>query len=76
MDNHVVIEKLCPCMIDASIERIRSFKNKDDAEVHAFEWTETLSSSFCGKHAFEIVEVDDNFVISVEQGGFMEPCEV
>jgi hypothetical protein len=37
---------------------------------------DALNSNFCGKHGFDIVEVDDNFVISVEEGGFVEACEL
>lgn len=76
MKHHVVLEKLCLCALKYKTEQIRSFSTKDEALQEAHEWAESLSSSFCGKHAFDVVEVDDNYVISVETGGFNEPCEI
>ncbi len=76
MKHHVVVEKLCLCAIKHETQQIRSFDTKDEALQEAHEWAENLSNSFCGKHAFDVVEVDDNFVISVESGGFSEPCEI
>ena len=76
MKHHVVVEKLCLCAIKHETQQIRSFDTKDEAQQEAHEWAENLSNSFCGKHAFDVVEVDDNFVISVESGGFSEPCEI
>jgi hypothetical protein len=74
--HHVVLEKLCLCAKRAAVEQIRTFDTKSDAEEHAYEWADSLNNSFCGKHGFDIVEVDDNYVISVEEGGFVEACEI
>jgi len=76
MPHHIVLEKLCTCAKKANIEQIRSFESKIEAEEHAYEWADSLNNSFCGKHGFDIVEVDDNFVISLEVGGFVEACEL
>ncbi|MFT5660265.1 MAG: hypothetical protein ACI9TV_000906 [Sulfurimonas sp.] len=76
MQYHIVIEKLCLCALKHQTEQIRSFGTKEEAMEQASEWAETLSNSFCGKHGFDVVEVDDNFVISVEVGGFSEACEI
>ncbi len=76
MLHHIVLEKLCSCALKHKTEQIRSFSTKEEAFEQANEWAETLSDSFCGKHGFEVVEVDDNFVVSVEVGGFNEPCEI
>jgi HKD family nuclease len=76
MQYHVVLEKLCICAIEHKTEQIRSFNTKDEALQEAHEWAENLSNSFCGKHAFDVVEVDENYVISVERGGFNEACEL
>ena len=74
--HHVVLEKLCGCARRAALEQLRSFESKEEAEEHAFEWADSLNNAFCGKHGFDIVEVDDNYVISVEEGGFVEACEI
>ncbi|MBN2816486.1 MAG: hypothetical protein JXQ67_07355 [Campylobacterales bacterium] len=73
---HVVLEKLCVCALKSDTEQIRSFSSKEEALLEAHEWAESLSNSFCGKHAFDVVEVENNYVISVETGGFSEPCVI
>jgi len=76
MSHHIVLEKLCSCAKKSNMQQIRSFDTKLEAEEHAYEWADSLNNSFCGKHGFDIVEVDDNFVISLEEGGFVEACEL
>ena len=69
-------KKSCSCAKSACLEQIRSFESREEAQKHAYEWADSLNNTFCGKHGFDIVEVDDNFVISVETGGFVEACEL
>jgi len=76
MEYHVVIERLCTCAKKHRMDQIRSFHTKEEAEEHSYEWADSLNNTFCGKHGFDSVEVDDNFVISVENGGFVEACEI
>ena len=76
MHYHVVLEKRCLCARKHNTEQIRSFETRVEAEEHAYEWADTLNNNFCGRHGFDIVEVGDNFVISVEEGGFVEACEI
>jgi len=76
MEHHVVIEQLCSCLKKNDIEQIRTFSSKDEAEEHAYEWADSLNNRLCSKHGFDVVSVDDHFVISVEQGGFAEACEI
>jgi hypothetical protein len=73
---HVVLEKLCSCAKKRELERIRSFDTREEAEEHAYEWADNLNNTFCGKHGFDVAEVERNFVISVEEGGFVEACEL
>ncbi|MBU0632180.1 hypothetical protein KKA17_06025 [bacterium] len=73
---HVVIEKRCECAKKNGLEQIRSFSTREEAQEHAYEWADNLNNTYCGKHGFDVVEVDDNFVISVEEGGFVEACEI
>jgi hypothetical protein len=74
--NHVVLERYCHYLKRFGTERIRSFASKADAEEHAHEWADHLNNSVCGKHGFDVVEVDDHYVISLEEGGFVEACEL
>ena len=76
MATHIVIERLCACARKRGLEQIRTFATKAEAEEHAYEWADALNNTFCGRHGFDIVEVGDNFVISVEEGGFVEACEI
>ena len=73
---HVVLEKLCGCAKKRGLEQIRTFDSKEEAEEHAHEWADNLNNTFCGKHGFDVEEVGDAFVISVEEGGFVEACEL
>lgn len=76
MSHHIVLEKLCSCAVNVKMEQIRSFEDRLEAEEHAYEWADSLNNNFCGKHGFDIFEVDDNFVITVQEGGFVEACEL
>ena len=74
--NHVVLERYCRCLKRFGTEQIRSFDSKEEAEEHAHEWADHLNSSVCGKHGFDLVEVDQHFVIAMAEGGFVEACEL
>ena len=76
MNYHVVMEKLCGCAKKANLSRIESFTCKEDAQEFAYALADKLNNSYCGKHGFDVVEVGENFVISVEGGGFVEACEI
>lgn len=69
MDHHVVIEKLCSCAKKEGLSQISTY----DAKAASFEAAETqleyMKGNFCGKHEFQLVEVDDNFVIGMVGGG-------
>ena len=74
--HHVVIETHCTCAIKRNMDRIRSFESKVEAQEHAYEWADMLNNTFCGKHGFDVVEVGDHYVISLEEGGYVESCEI
>ena len=76
MNYHVVMERLCGCAKKANLARIESFTCKEDAQEFAYALADKLNNSYCGKHGFDVVEVYENFVISVEGGGFVEACEI
>jgi hypothetical protein len=74
--HHVVVERLCRCALQRFSEQIRSFENAEEAKEHAYEWAESMNGSYCGKHGFDVVEVGEHYVVSVEEGGFVESCEL
>jgi len=73
---HVVLEKICGCAKKRDLEQIRSFDDPEEAEEHAHEWADSLNNSFCGKHGFDVKPVGESYVITVEDGGFAEACEL
>ena len=68
MEHHVVIEKLCSCAKKEAMPQITTFDSKEGA----FEAAETqlayMQGHFCGKHEFQLVEVNDNYVIGMVSG--------
>lgn len=74
--HHVVLERLCSCAKKHGTGQIQSFETKLEAEEYAYEWAEMLNDRFCAKHGFDVVASDDNFVISVENGTYIESCDI
>ena len=69
MQHHVIIEKLCSCAKREGLDQIVTFDNKDSAKNAADTQLAFMQSSFCGKHKFDVTEVDDHFVIGMLAGG-------
>lgn len=69
MEHHVVIEKLCSCAKKEGLSQIASYESKESANEAAQVQLASMQGSFCGKHEFQLVEVDDNFVIGMVGGG-------
>jgi hypothetical protein len=70
MEYHVVVEKMCGCAKRKDMPQIKTFDDKENAQRVAYAWAQQLNESFCGKHAFDVVPVDDNFVIAVGEGSY------
>ncbi len=68
MEHHVVIEKLCSCAKRQGLEQLTTFSSKNEALGAAQEQLSHMQSSFCGKHAFDLTEVDDHYVIGMLGG--------
>ena len=68
MEHHVVIEKLCSCAKRQGLSQITTFGSKGEAYKAAQEKLSDMLGSFCGKHDFDIVEVDDHYVIGMLGG--------
>lgn len=69
MEHHVVIEKLCSCAKKEGLSQIATFDGKDAAYESAETQLAHMNGNFCGKHTFQLVEVNDNFVIGMVGGG-------
>jgi len=70
MEYHIVVEKHCACARRKNMPQIKTLSDKESALRVARAWAQELNETFCGKHGFEVVEVDDNFVITVGEGSY------
>lgn len=68
MEHHVVIEKLCSCAKKEGLSQISSFETKENALEAAETQLAYMQGNFCGKHEFQLVEVNDNYVIGMVSG--------
>lgn len=70
MEYHVVVEKMYGCAKRQNMPQIKTFDDKENALMVARAWAQQLNESFCGKHEFDVIAVDDNYVISVGEGSY------
>lgn len=68
MEHHVVIEKLCSCAKKEGLSQIATFEAKEAAYEAAETQLAYMQGHFCGKHEFQLVEVNENFVIGMVGG--------
>ena len=70
MEYHVVVEKMCGCAKRKQMPQIKTFDDKENALRVARARAQDLNKTFCSKHAFDVIAVDDNYVISVGEGSY------
>lgn len=70
MEYHVVVEKMCACARRKDMPQIKTFDDKENALRVARAWAQQLNESFCGKHDFNVIAVDENYVIAVGEGSY------
>jgi len=70
MEYHVVVEKMCACAKRNNMPQIKTFDDQENAMRVARAWAQQLNETFCGKHEFDVVAVDDNFVIAMSEGSY------
>ncbi|WP_345980462.1 hypothetical protein [Sulfurimonas sp. HSL3-2] len=68
MEHYVIIEKLCSCAKREGLDQITIFDDKSKAKGAADKQLAHMQGSFCGKHEFDVTEVDDHFVIGMLGG--------
>lgn len=69
MEHFVIMEKLCSCAKKEGLEQVITYDSKEDAKSAADIQAARITQSFCGKHTFDVTEVNDHFVIGVIGGG-------
>ncbi len=68
MEHYVIIEKLCSCAKQQGLEKVVAFDTKESAKNAAVAQLAHMENSFCGKHDFDVTEVEDHFVIGMLGG--------
>ncbi len=69
MEHHVIIEKLCSCAKKEGLKKVESFDSKESAKSAAHSKLSLFNEGFCGKHSFDLTEVNDHYVIGMLGGG-------
>lgn len=68
MEHHVIIEKLCSCAKKEGLGQITTYESKESAKSAADSQLAFMVNNFCGKHEFDVTEVNDHYVIGMLGG--------
>lgn len=61
----ILIDKECGCFRKSNLTNNIKISSKDDALVFAIQTKDKMNNKFCGKHKFILSEIENNFVISM-----------
>jgi len=62
----IIVEKECGCFKKSDLNNNIELESKDEALLKTLEMRDTMNDDFCGKHKFKVQEVENNFVIAME----------
>ncbi len=65
--HNIIVDKECGCFKRSNLENNLSISSKDEALTKAIEMKNQMNDEFCGKHDFDLVEHQNNFVITFAQ---------
>ncbi len=65
--HRIFIEHECGCFKKSNLENNIILDTKDDALLQALNMSNTMNSDFCGKHEFQVIENNNNFLIGIKQ---------
>lgn len=60
----IIVEDQCGCFRRSDLEANLEMNSKDDALSKAIQMKNHMNQEFCMKHEFQLVEKEENFVIS------------
>lgn len=63
----IIIEKECGCFRRSDLVNNQEITSKDEALSTAISMKNQMNDEFCGKHDFDLVEDQNNFVITFAQ---------
>lgn len=61
----VTVPQQCGCFKRSDFQASQNFDDKDQALLEASEMAKAMNDTFCKKHAFTVVEENNNFVIAL-----------
>lgn len=70
----ILVAQECGCFKRSDLSNNLSMGTKDEALTKAIEMKDIMNDEFCGKHDFEVMEDDSNFVISFKQEAHSGCC--
>lgn len=59
------VETECGCFKRSELENNVQIENKDDAMMQSLGMLKQMNDDFCGKHGFKLLEVENSFVIAM-----------
>lgn len=60
----IIVEKECGCFKRSDLQNNQEIESKDDALIKALRMKDKMNQEFCRKHDFQVVEKENNFIIS------------
>ena len=62
----VIVEKECGCFKKSDMVNNEVIEAKDDALLKGIDMVNTMNDDFCGKHNFKLLEVENDFIIAMD----------
>ena len=62
----VKVENPCSCFIKNGLAELQDFDTKDEAKREADELMQKMSTTFCQKHEFSVIEKFGDFTIFIK----------
>ena len=61
----ITVEKECGCFKRSDLSNNIQIESKDDALTTSLDMVNKMNDDFCGKHEFKLLEVENTFVIAM-----------
>ena len=61
----ILIDKECSCFRKSDLKNNIQINSKDDALIFALKIKDQMNKDFCGKHNFILSEIQNDFIISM-----------